>query len=80
MATKAELVVGDHVELHHGPFESRWRVERIIEAGAVLVWTGYVGFAGYDAPMTAPNGKALTTSPTQEFLGRAHWQSTKVVE
>jgi hypothetical protein len=77
--TAATLTVGDVVELRHGPFVSTWRVEKVIDAGAVLVWSGSVGFAGYDTPIDAPNGTPLTHSPTHEFLGRAHWGSARKV-
>lgn len=72
-----ELKPGDEIIQRHGPFEARWRVERIIDAGAVLRWTGHVLFTGYRDVQTAPNGDQLTAVPEEDFIGRAHWSSVE---
>lgn len=70
---------GDVIVQHFGPFYSEWKVERIINAGAVLTWTGTVGFVGFGKVIAAPNGDQVTENTDEGFLGRAHWPAASLV-
>ena len=72
-----ELAVGDILRLKHGPFTSDWKVVEIKEHGAVLEFVGMIQFAGFRHLISAPNGKMLTHSTNQEWLGRSHFASVR---
>lgn len=70
-----ELVVGDVLQLIHGPFTSDWKVVEIAEHGAILEYDGGLQLTGFEHLLTAPNGTELTRKLGQEFIGRSHWAS-----
>lgn len=72
-----ELKVGDVVPLRHGPFRAHWRVKELIDAGALLEWTGEVEFVGHRYHHEAPNGTVLSEDASLSFVGRAHFHTLK---
>lgn len=72
------MEIGDRIIQHYGPFSSTWEVTEVVDAGAKLKYIdGTAEFIGFAETVAAPNGKQLTDTRFQDFLGRAHFHSAR---
>jgi hypothetical protein len=77
--SKRDLQVGDTVRVQYGPYRSTAEVVRIIDAGAVIRPNGVATLVGFEHLVEAPNGAPLTQDAGEDFIGRAHWGSVKIL-
>lgn len=73
------IEVGTELEVMFGPYRAVAEVVELTERGAVLAYSSSALLVGYPDVATAPDGTELTHDRAHGFLGRAHFESAKVV-